>query len=260
MALLKNKSKSTPSATIAPLVLLSVVDHFKRVSADRVIGVLLGNVTDSKITITNSFAIPFEETEDFFFIDTSYLQNMYDLFYKVNISEKIIGWYHSGPKMCKNDLEISNSFSKYFTDPVLAIVDVQMEACDIPVQIYRLRTEKYLDHIDVLIGADETEEVGIEHLLRDIKEGTGSSIKDRVNEIKDSLKMYKNCLDQIVNYITELENGKKGNFEILENFQEILNEFPRFSSFPDLSRVYSAELVNTFIATQDLARNKIENK
>lgn len=248
------------SATIAPLVLLSVVDHFKRISAPRVLGVLLGNVTGSKVTITNSFAVPFEESNDFFFIDSSYLQNMFDLFYKVNCSEKIVGWYHSGPKMYKNDLEISKAFCKYVDDPILAVVDVNMEASDIPVQVYRLKFKKTLDHINVLVGADETEEVGIEHLLRDIKEGTGSSLKDRVDEIKDSLKTYKNCLDEIILYITEVENGKKPSFEILENLQEVLNELPKFSSSPDLSRVYSAELVNTFIALKDLHRNRLENQ
>lgn len=246
-------------ATIAPLVLLSVVDHFKRVSAPRVLGVLLGNLNDSKVHITNSFAVPFEEFENDFFIDSSYLQNMFELFYKVNSSEKIVGWYHSGPKMYKNDLEIAKAFCKYCDNPVLAIVDVNMEASDIPVQVFKLCMKKQLNHINVLVGADETEEVGIEHLLRDIKEGTGSSLKDRVEEIKDSLKMYKICLDEIIDYITQVENGKNPSFEILENFQEILNEFPKFSSSPDLSRIYSAELVNTFIALKDLHKNKLEN-
>lgn len=251
---------SSEYATIAPLVLLSVVDHYKRVSSARVVGILLGNVLDSKVSITNSFAIPFEETEENFFLDSSYLQNMFDLFYKVNCSEKIVGWYHSGPKMFRNDLEISKAISKYCNDPVLAIVDVYMEASDIPVQVYRLKLKKELEHINVLVGADETEEVGIEHLLRDIKEGTGSSLRDRVQEIKDSLKMYRNALDDIISYLVLVENGKQPSFEVLERFQEILNEVPRLLDSPDLTKIYTSEIINTFIALKDLQRNRVDSQ
>lgn len=248
-------------ATIAPLVLLSVVDHYKRISAPRVVGVLLGTSSSSVVNITNSFAIPFEETEKDFFFDTSYLQNMFELFYKVNCSEKIVGWYHSGSKMYKNDLEISKAFGRYCDDPVLAIVDVEMKASDIPVQIFRLKSQKDLYHMSVQIGADEVEEVGVEHLLRDIKEGTGCSLKDKINEIKDSLKMYKNSLNDIIQYFDDiLENGKNPDFQILELFQEILNEVPKLTKQVDLSKIYSAELVNTVIAVNDLHRNQLEHQ
>lgn len=244
--------------TIAPLVLLSVVDHYKRHSAPRVVGVLLGSHEESVTIITNSFAIPFEESEENFFIDTSYLKNMFELFYKVNCTERIVGWYHSGPRMHRNDLEISKAFTKYCDDPLLAIIDVEMKASDIPVQIYRLKLGKELSHMNVQIGADETEEVGVEHLLRDIKEGTGCSLKDQTNEILDSLRMYGVCLDEIIGYIEKLENGERPDFSIVELLQDILNEVPKLGKEVDLSRIYSVELVNTLIAMNELQRNKAE--
>lgn len=250
----------TERVTIAPLVLLSVVDHYRRIPASRVIGVLLGASTGGVINITNSFAVPFEENEENFFFDSSYLQNMFELFYKVNCAEKIVGWYHSGPKMRKNDIDISKAFSKYCDDPLLAIVDVGMKASDIPVQVFRLKFGKQLDHLSVQIGADETEEVGVEHLLRDIKEGTGCSLKDRVEEIKDSLKMYRDSLDQIIQYFDQMESGAKADYRILEMFQEIINEIPRISQQVNMSNIYSLELLNTFVAMNDLHRNKLENQ
>ena len=48
---------------ISPLVLLSVVDHYKRLSSNRVVGILLGTIESSKVKITNSFAVPLEENE-----------------------------------------------------------------------------------------------------------------------------------------------------------------------------------------------------
>lgn len=247
-------------ATIAPMVLLSVVDHYRRVPASRAVGVLLGSTTNTTINITNSFAIPFEENEKNFFFDSSYLQNMFELFYKVNCSEKILGWYHSGPKMRINDLEISKAFKKYCDKPILAIVDVQMKASDIPVQIFQLNFDKQLGHLEVQIGADETEEVGVEFLLRDIKEGTGSSLKDRVQEIRDSLKMYKSSLDQIIEYFDQTNNGLAADYRIVEIFQEIMNDVPKIVKPADMSKVYSVELINTFISMNDLNRNKLENQ
>ncbi len=50
-------------ANVHPLVLLSIVDHFNRVNLKqrnkRVIGALLGTVTDDVVEVVNSYAIPF---------------------------------------------------------------------------------------------------------------------------------------------------------------------------------------------------------
>jgi 26S proteasome regulatory subunit N8 len=97
---------------VHPLVLLSVVDHFNRVSktqsVKRVVGVLLGSVkADKTLDIANSFAVPFDEEEDdkrVWFLDMDYLETMYGMFFKVAAKEKIVGWYHTGPKLRKVSL------------------------------------------------------------------------------------------------------------------------------------------------------------
>lgn len=77
-----------------PLVLLSVVDHYNRVAKDtkkRVVGVLLGEVYKGTVDVTNSFALPFEEDDhdpSIWFLDHSYLEQMYKMFKKVNGREK----------------------------------------------------------------------------------------------------------------------------------------------------------------------------
>merc|ERR1712216_710460 len=53
---------------VHPLVLLSVVDYFRRVEEDdsedkRVVGVLLGEYRKGRLDVTSSFAVPFEEDE-----------------------------------------------------------------------------------------------------------------------------------------------------------------------------------------------------
>lgn len=251
---------SGQNVSIAPLVLLSVVDHYKRLSTLRVVGILLGSANSHNVSVTNSFAVPFEESDEGIFLDTSYLQNMFDLYYKVSCKEKIVGWYHSGPKLCKSDLEITKAVAQYTKAPILAVVNVHMNTNGIPCQVFRLGRDSDLVHMNVRIGADETEEVGVEHLLRDIKEGTGCSIKDKIVDVTDSLKMYESSLLAIIEYLEEIEAGRRPNKKILKLLQEILNSVPRYEEEVDLNKVYVSEITSAFITMNDLQRNKIERK
>src|ERR1700742_484451 len=61
---------------------------------------------------------------------------MNDMFKKVNAREKLIGWYHSGPKLRASDLEINELFKKYTPNPLLVIVDVQPKEVGVPTDAY----------------------------------------------------------------------------------------------------------------------------
>jgi hypothetical protein len=54
------------------------------------------------LDISNSFALPFDEDEkdrEVWYLDHEYLEQMYAMFKKVNARERIVGWYHTGPKL-----------------------------------------------------------------------------------------------------------------------------------------------------------------
>jgi len=250
---------SQATVVITPLVLLSVVDHYKRLHSSRVVGVLLGNRAGSKITVTNSFAIPFEELNEGFYLDTSYLSYMYELYCKVNCHERILGWYHSGPGMYKSDLDISKTFCQFCDDPVLAIINVKSEESRLPCQSFSLERNN-LRYINTEISADEIEEVGVEHLLRDIKEGTGSSLKDRINEVHCSMVTYKKTLSTIIEYLDSVIETGKFDRIIMENLQDILLSIPKIEPSNEMEKIYSAELANSLVAMNDLERNRVENK
>lgn len=61
---------------------------------------------------------------------------MNDMFKKVNAREKLIGWYHSGPKLRASDLQINELFKKYTPNPLLVIVDVQPKDVGVPTDAY----------------------------------------------------------------------------------------------------------------------------
>jgi len=155
---------------VHPLVLLSVVDHFNRMgkigNQKRVVGVLLGNWTSKGVLdIANSFAVPFDEDDkdkDVWYLDHEYLEIMYNMFKKVNAKERIVGWYHTGPKLHQNDILINDLIRKYCQHSVLVIIDPKPTRIGLPTEAYKVveeihddgtPTNKTFEHVATEIGA-----------------------------------------------------------------------------------------------------------
>lgn len=84
-------------------------------------------------------AVPFEEDDkdpSVWFLDHNYVESMNDMFKKINAREKLIGWYHSGPKLRASDLEINELFKRYTPNPLLCIIDVQPKEAGVPTDAY----------------------------------------------------------------------------------------------------------------------------
>ena len=137
--------KNQMTVVVHPLVLLSVVDHFNRMSKignqKRVVGVLLGSWSSkTHLDISNSFAVPFDEEEkdsSVWFLDHQYLEQMYAMFKKVNAKERIVGWYHTGPKLHPNDIAINDLLRKYCSQSVLVIIDANPRNIGLPTEAYK---------------------------------------------------------------------------------------------------------------------------
>lgn len=50
--------------------------------------------------------------------------------------EKMIGWYHTGPKLRASDQEINDLLKRYIAEPVMVIVDVRPQTVGIPTDAY----------------------------------------------------------------------------------------------------------------------------
>jgi hypothetical protein len=50
--------------------------------------------------------------------------------------ERMIGWYHTGPKLRASDQEINDLFKKFIAKPVMVIVDVRPNTVGIPTDAY----------------------------------------------------------------------------------------------------------------------------
>lgn len=293
--------------TVSPLVLLSVADHYDRVAKDskkRVVGVLLGHQSKDTINVTNSYAIPFEEDEknsSVWFLDHNFIESMGEMFKKINAKEKLIGWYHSGPKLRASDLKINDVFKRYTSNPLLVIVDVQPRSVGIPTDAYFAvddikhdgsKAERTFVHVPSLIEAEEAEEIGVEHLLRDIRDQAAGNLTLKATETYKSLLGLHHKLREISSYLEKVYSGAMPiNHSILGKMQNVFNLLPQIlndesvQSNPLISStdareensdpltaafmvktndqmmmVYVSTLVRSIIAFHDLIENKLVNK
>ena len=65
-------------------------------------------------------------------------------------------------------------------------------------------TSKTFEHIPSEIGAEEAEEVGVEHLLRDIKDTTVGTLSQRITNQLLGLKGLHAQIDEIKNYLSKV--------------------------------------------------------
>merc|ERR1712072_1627328 len=234
------------TVSVAPLVLLSAADHYGRSAKGtrkRVVGVLLGQNEGSIVRVSNSFAVPFEEDDkdpSVWFLDHNYIEGMNDMFKKVNAKEKLIGWYHSGPKLRASDLEINDLFKRYTPNPLLVIVDVQPKDVGVPTDAYfaveeikddGTSTSKTFVHTPTTIEAEESEEIGVEHLLRDIRDVAAGTLSTRITSQLQSLQGLHLRLQDIGKYLQKVVDGDLPvNHTILGNLQDVFNLLPNLSA------------------------------
>eukprot|EP00397_Hematodinium_sp_SG-2012_P024927 GEMP01025997.1.p1 GENE.GEMP01025997.1~~GEMP01025997.1.p1 ORF type:complete len:343 (+),score=95.34 GEMP01025997.1:68-1096(+) len=237
--------KKPLDVVVHPIVLLSVVDHYNRLAkgtSKRVIGSLLGEIDDNKLHVTNCFAVPFDEEPrdgNLWFVDSNYHDVMFHMFKKVNTKERVVGWYSTGPKIRPSDLHIHEVFRQSCPEPIFVIIDVRMQNSQLPLDAYYSVEQATADmsfrrnfvNIPSTVGAEEAEEVGVEHLLRDIKSASTSTLATRVGDKINGLKQLMAKLKDISNYLSSVVSGKiPPNPTIIYNVQNILNLLPEMDS------------------------------
>ncbi|KAH8582520.1 Mov34 MPN PAD-1 family [Cryptosporidium sp. chipmunk genotype I] len=273
---------------IHPIVLLSIVDHYNRIAkgtSKRVVGALLGELHDTDgIHVTNSYALPFEEDSRdpmVWYLDHNYHEQMYLMFKKINTKEKIVGWYSTGPKTKVVDIDIHELFRRYCADPLYLITDVTADGFEYlssPISAYFSVDEpnsvlkKKFVHVPCTIGAFEAEEVGVEHLLRDLKNTSTSTFITQISDTISSCKILVSKLKESKNYLNDIIEGRiPPNHSIISILQDIFNLLPdskepeaiyAFSSrYADMIlTIYGMSCLRSVISMHDLVNNVSENR
>jgi 26S proteasome regulatory subunit N8 len=189
---------------------------------------------------------------------------------------------------------------------VFCIIDVRPDRPDLPVTAYKVveqvnnssgggssgsssvamksggsgggGVERSFAHVPSQMGAIEAEEVGVEHLLRDINDPTistvASLIQGKLSGLATLTEKLLECQDYLETILasqqmkSQSKNPKKAHPQILANLQTILALLPNLNQ-PDLVRsimvktndmlasIYLASIIRSVIALHDLVNNKI---
>ena len=234
----------------------------------------------------------FKTAKAVFYLDHNFLENMLHMFRKINAKERVVGFYSTGPQIRPNDLRIHALLKRFVppettTPPVFVIIDVRPDRESIPTTAYRVVEEvdstsgggggakttevhSTFAHVPSLIGAEEPEEIGVEHLLRDINDPTVSTVTSLIKAKMSGLSALTEKLVEMKDYLEAVVEGRmKANQEIVANMQTILNLLPNLNvdelvksmliKTNDMHMViYLSALIRSVIALHDLVNNKIK--
>lgn len=150
-------------------------------------------------------------------------------------------------------------------------------------------TTKTFVHTPSIIEAEEAEEIGVEHLLRDIRDVAVGTLSTRITSQLQSLQGLHLRLRDIGQYLQKVLDGELPvNHAILGNLQDVFNLLPNLSTPKttpqingankahtennDLARamsvktndqlmtIYLSSLIRAITAFHDLIENKIQNR
>lgn len=145
-------------------------------------------------------------------------------------------------------------------------------------------TTKTFVHTPSTIEAEEAEEIGVEHLLRDIRDVAIGTLSTRITNQLQSLQGLHLRLREIQAYLQKVQDGQLPvNHAVLGNLQDIFNLLPNLStpkptsdgkpgSASELSHamsvktndqllaIYLSSLIRAITAFHDLIENKIQNR
>jgi 26S proteasome regulatory subunit N8 len=131
-------------------------------------------------------------------------------------------------------------------------------------------------HIPSEIEAEEAEEIGVEHLLRDIKDNAVGTLSSRITTQKNSLRGLVMRLQEIRECLEKVVNDKGSNHKTLPHaliyqLQDIFNCLPNLNQ-ADIVRAFSVKtndqmlvlylssLIRAVVALHNLINNKLANR
>lgn len=214
------------------------------------------------------------------------MENMLTMFRKVSAKERVVGFYSTGPQIRQNDLRIYEIVKRFvppktITPPVFCIIDIRPDRQSLPTTAYKVveevstkdgqrQVQLSFTHVPTSMGAIEAEEVGVEHLIRDINDPTVSTVASLIKGKIAGLSTLTEKLVECKDYLEACVRGEqKVNPEIVANLQTILNLLPNLNT-EEMVRslliktndmhlaIYLAALTRSVIALHDLINNRIQ--
>ncbi|KAG8464596.1 hypothetical protein KFE25_009964 [Diacronema lutheri] len=234
-----------PSCKLRPTVLFAIADHFTRRQDEqgRVIGTLLGSVSDGVVDIVNSFPVPHSEAEQAT-IDSDFNTTMYGLHRKVHPKQVVVGWYSTGAELTHND----QFYHQFFEDqagegatPVLLLVDMSLSGAGVKTKAY-VRSELTLggkhvasafQSVRLCVAKSEAERIGVDHIVRSSMAGGDGPqelvpLRAEVDTNHWRLCKLLDAVDKMRAYVEQVEAGSlKPNAALGRSLADALASIPK---------------------------------
>lgn len=155
--------------------------------------------------------------------------------------ERIVGWYSTGPRLREADVDVNELVAGYCDSPVLVVCEVEPKDVGLPFAAYCSVSEvredgtekarKVFASVPTEVGQTEAEEVGVEHLLRDVKDATVSTLATDVAAKLQALRGLRGKLGELQAYLGAVADGRLPvNHDISALLQDALNLLPNASA------------------------------
>jgi len=256
---------ASPKFKVKPVVVLSILDHYKRRNEglESVVGTLLGERHGNIVHITDSFPVPFHvENQEKASFDKEYHDNMLKLQKAVNPKVEVVGWYTTGDKITYISSLMHQHYTTECESPVLLTVDVGLTNSKMAVRAY---TGTMVTRNDPVVAAHyqaatgqaelaepnanivarfapapleyyshEAERVGVDSMINGIPEGDGldapASLPTELDNLERSLMNLKTSIDTIQLYVQKVQAGEISGDPVLgRQIANALSQVPYFS-------------------------------
>lgn len=232
--------------------MVSIIDSFERRNEDavRVIGTLLGtNDGKGTIEITNSFAVPHNESEDEVALDIEFARTMFELHRKVSPNEVILGWYATGQDMTAHSVLIHEYYSRETRNPVHLLVDTSLDRSQLtyrgfmsaPLGVPSATQGTMFVPVHVELLAYPTERAGVDALqaCKHSARRTAPLLTD-MKHLGASTEQLQHMLDQVTEYVDAVMSGNLvADPTVGRSLAQLINAIPK------LERQTFEEMVNS---------------
>jgi len=233
--------RSQVSYRVQPVVVFSILDHYKRrnVGQRRVVGTLLGEKKGNVVFIKNCFPVPHQEDDDQVLVDMEYHVQMIALHHKVNPREQVVGWYSTGDKITYVSSLIHDVYKAQVEWPVHVTVDTNLSNLRMSVKAYTATNITIADKPCVAkfesapleLWAPEAEKIGVDALISgqpdDKRLDAPATILSDFDNFEHSMMKLLDALDIVTNYVNEVVEGKRsGDEEIGRMISSALGTIP----------------------------------
>mmetsp|Transcript_22170 Transcript_22170/g.32986 ORF Transcript_22170/g.32986 Transcript_22170/m.32986 type:complete len:313 (+) Transcript_22170:55-993(+) len=256
---------------IHPLTLMNITDHFTRSKVatgkpQRVIGGMLGTQKARSVSIHTSFDSEYTIEDSKIKINWSKFKQKFQLLQRVLPEFEFIGWYSTGQKSDKQDLQLHQEVVdlEFNENPIYLTFNDQIDTSSesLPIDVYE--TEVKLVHGKPQtqfvrgswqLDSEESERIAVNEIARVKTADTmgGSKLTSHLGNIKNALAMLLSRIEGLEHYLEQVEkNAIPRDHAALRQISAICAQLPAIEGeqfHKDLAHEYNDALLVTYLSS-----------